>query len=308
MDKILEALNKLLPEDQISEVTTALEGILADTKKELEDEYNKNLEEAYGELSTEKEEAEKVAREGYRQAYEYITEQRNRMEIMKAEYDAAIEEGYEEAYQQILAERGKGENLEVDLHEEYEKKFNESKDYMVDKLDVFLRSKGKEIYEAARRDVVNDPAMVEHKVVLDRIVENVNGYITDEDRILATGSRLKDSQKSVDDLSGRVKILESRNIKLSMDNTKLNEAMKEAAELINESKEAVETGEKNVRTEKAKKATGRGEIVTEDVKVVAEHHNDDKGNKTDDDELVVEGLDQETLHEIQVLAGTRTND
>lgn len=311
MDKILEALSKLVPADQINEVSAAIAEMLEESKKELETEFNKNLEEAYAELSAEKEESEKVAKEGYRQAWEIITELRNRNEIMKAEYDAAIDEGYEEAYQAILAERGKNENIEVELHEEYEKRFNESKGYMVDKLDLFLRTKGKEIYEAARRDIINDPAMVEHKVTLDRIVENVSNYITDEDRVLATSARLDELKKSVEEANGRIRILEAKNIRLSSENNKLNEernklneAMKEAEALLTETKVV---GDKKERVEKAKSATGRGEIVTENVKVVGEAAAKDHAGDTDDD-VVVEGMDPDFVHQMQVLSGLKSND
>ncbi|RDJ35595.1 MAG: hypothetical protein DWQ19_12320 [Crenarchaeota archaeon] len=309
MDKITEALSKLLPEDQLQEVSAAVSEMLEKKKKELEAEMNSNLEEAYATLTAEKEETERVAKEGYRQAYDIISELRNRNEIMKSEYDTAIEEGYEEAYQAILAERGKNENIEVELHEEYEKRFNESKDYMVEKLDLFLRNKGKEIYEMARRDVMNDPTMAEHKVTLDKIVESVSNYISDEDRIMATSSRLEEAHKQVEELSGRVKILESKNIRLSRENTNLNEAMKEAAALITESKSHANDDEKKARIDEAKKVTGRGDVVTEDTKVVGEYSNDNKGNTTnDDDDVVVEGFDPDTLDQLAVLAGTKKSD
>lgn len=311
MDKILEALSKLLPAEQLNEVSAAIAEMLEESKNEvkaeLEAEFNKNLEEAYAELSSEKEESEKVAKEGYRQAWDIITELRNRNEIMKTEYDAAIEEGYEEAYQQILAERGKNENIEVELHEEYEKRFNESKGYMVDKLDLFLRNKGKEIYEMARRDIMNDPSMVEHKVTLDRIIESVSNYITDEDRVLATSSRLEEVKKAAEEANGRIRILEAKNIRLSTENNKLNEAIKQAAELITESKHVANVDEKKERVEKAKSAAGRGEVATENVKVVAEYANKDKAGDTDN-EVVVEGMNPEFLHDMQVLSGLKTND
>jgi hypothetical protein len=311
MDKILEALSKLLPAESLNEVSAAIAEMLEESKNEvkaeLEAEFNKNLEEAYAELSSEKEESEKVAKEGYRQAWDIITELRNRNEIMKTEYDSAIEEGYEEAYQQILAERGKNENIEVELHEEYEKRFNESKGYMVDKLDLFLRNKGKEIYEMARRDIMNDPSMVEHKVTLDRIVESVSNYITDEDRVLATSSRLEEMKKATEEANGRIRILEAKNIRLSTENNKLNEAIKQAAELITESKHVANVDEKKERVEKAKSAAGRGEVATENVKVVAEYANNKNAGDTDN-EVVVEGMNSDFLHDMQVLSGLKTND
>ncbi len=309
MDKILEALSKLLPEDQLKEVSSAIVEMIEETKVELETEFNKNLEEAYTELSEQLNESEKVAEDGYRQAWDFITDLRNRIEVMRAEYDAAIEEGYEEAYQAILAEKGKSENIETDLYEEYEKRFNESKGYVVDKLDLFLRNKGKEIYEMARRDIMNDPSMVEHKVVLEKIVESVSDYISDEDRILATSSRLDETKKNLEEAQGRIRMLEAKNIRLSTENNKLNETVKEAASLISEStKHAVEDNKK-ARAEKAKNVTGRGEVATDKVKVVAEYADDSKktGDNDNSDDTIIESIDPAQLHAMQVLAGTKQN-
>jgi rubrerythrin len=308
MDKILEALSKLLPEDQLKEVSSAIAEMVEETKAELEVEFNKNLEEAYTELSEQLVESEKVAEDGYRQAWDFITDLRNRIEVMRAEYDSAIEEGYEEAYQAILAEKGKNENIETDLYEEYEKRFNESKGFLVDKIDLFLRGKGKEIYEMARRDIMSDPSMVEHKVVLDNIVEQVSGYITDEDRILATSSRLDETKKNLEDAQGRIRMLEAKNIRLSTENNKLNETVKQAAELINESTKSAVEDSKKARVEKAKKVTGRGEVVTENTKVVSEFSNTPKTDNTDNgDDTLVESMDPAQLHAMQVLAGTKNN-
>jgi hypothetical protein len=53
MNKIKEALEKLLPADQIQEVSSAIEEMLKDAKSELETEFNSKLEEAYAEVSNE---------------------------------------------------------------------------------------------------------------------------------------------------------------------------------------------------------------------------------------------------------------
>ena len=46
MDKILEALSKLLPEDQVEEVTSAVGNMIDEAKAGIEAEYNTKLEEA----------------------------------------------------------------------------------------------------------------------------------------------------------------------------------------------------------------------------------------------------------------------
>jgi len=65
MDKILEALKKMLPENQINEVADAIKGMLKQAKVDVEKEYNSRLEEAYSELAKELTEAEKTAENGY---------------------------------------------------------------------------------------------------------------------------------------------------------------------------------------------------------------------------------------------------
>ena len=311
MDKILEALSKLLPEDQMKDISSAVEEMIKEAKTELEAEFNKNLEEAYASMAQELQEAEKVGEDGYRQSWDIITDLRNRLEMLRTEYDAALDEGYEEAYQAVLAEKGKNESLEAQLYEEYEKRFNEAKEYMVDKIDQFLRNKGKEVYEMARRDVMSDPSMVEHKVVLEKIVESVSDYITDEDRVMATSSKLAEMKKSVDDAAARIKMLEARNIRLSTDNNKLTEQVKQAAEIITESKKTGADESKKERVEKANNATGRGEVTNENVKVVGEYSNNNanaKGDSKNSDTTLVEALDPAFLHQMQVLAGTKVNE
>ena len=159
MDKIVEALKNLLPENEVNEVANAVGEILEQAKEKLEAEYNQKLEEAYAELTGELAEAEKIAEQGYEEAYAIIGDLRNRLEIQGQEYKDALEEGYEEAYQMLKAERAKNENLEVEMYEEYDQKLAEMKEYIVDKVDQFLQLKGHEIYEQARRDVLADPRL-----------------------------------------------------------------------------------------------------------------------------------------------------
>ena len=72
MDKITEALKKILPEDQISEVSKAVEDMMAGHYKSIETEFNTKLEEAYEQLSEERKQDTLVAEQGYQQAYEIV--------------------------------------------------------------------------------------------------------------------------------------------------------------------------------------------------------------------------------------------
>lgn len=284
MNKITEALGKLLPEDQIKDVTSAIEEMLGEAKQELEKEYNDKLEEAYSELSNELKESEKVAEEGYNEAYSIISELRNRLDVQGKEYEATLEEGYEEAYQMLVEERNKNKNLEVSLYEEYDKKLEEMKEYIVDKVDQFLQTKGQEIYEQAKQDLLNDPRFVEHKSTLDKIIDITSDYISDEDYANVSSAKLEEAKKSIDDLKGQVKLLEARSIRLSTENTKLNEAIREKESVLVEQAQNIEKAKKNSRkeemnerVEKSEEVSGRGQVVAGE-SIIAENNAADNFN------------------------------
>jgi hypothetical protein len=300
MNKILETLKGLLPEDQVKQIEAAVEETLAERDASLEKEYNAKLEEAYAELAKQVEKEKADAEEGYKEAYAIIEDLRNRQEIQRVEFEKAMEEGYEEAYQMILAERSKNEKLELEMFDSYDQKLQEMKEYMVDMIDQFLQSKTVEMYENARRDVLQDPAMVEHKLTLDRIVETVSEYITDEDFALATSKKLDDVTKAFEDAKAQQKILEARNIRLSMENKKLNETVKAKEDVITEQVVVQEKQEKKERVEKAQNATGRGQLnegfIPEPVTTEAVKEEEPKQSKL---------FDQAYLEAARALAGTK---
>jgi len=298
MDKITQALAKLLPEDQVKEVSEAVSAMLDEAKADLEAEFNDKLNEAYAELHETVKEKEGVAEEGYQQAYAVINELRNRLETQRAEFDAALEEGYEEAYQMLQQEKGKNDIVESDLYEEYNK-LAEMKEYIVDKVDQFLQYKGQEIYEQARRDVSNDPRMVEHKLTLDRVIDTVSDYISDEDFALATTSKLDEASKHLEELKGQMRILEARNIRLSTDNNKLNEAVRQQQDLLTEA-----TNSKKERAKKAENVQGRGQtVITEGEKIIREHQEGTEARKEEKKSTLTEGIDPEFLKQQRKLAG-----
>lgn len=296
MEKIVEALKKLLPESEVNEVSSAVQEMLDHAKADLEAEFNQKLEEAYAELSGEIVDAEKVAEQGYEEAYSIIADLRNRLEIQGEEYKSALEEGYEEAYQMLKQEKETNQKLEVEMYEEYDKKLVEMKEYIVDKVDQFLQLKGQEIYEQAKRDVINDPRMVEHKVALDKIVDITANYLSDEDFAAVSSSKLEETTKLVEEMKAQLRIMEARNIRVSTENTKLNEAVRQAQEVINESrtivartkKESV-VNEQKERTERATNVTGRGR--TEDGEVISEYASP-KNDAGMDQLLILSGLKQ----------------
>ena len=297
MDKITESLKNLIPQDQLNEVASAVKEMLSTAKEEMEQEYNSNLEEAYKQLTTDLEKAEKTAYQGYQEAYEIITDLRNRLESQKDEFDSALEEGYEEAYQMLLSERSKNKDIETSLYEEYDAKLAEMKNYIVEKVDQFLQQKGTEIYEQAKKDILSDPSLVEHKVVLSKIVDITSDYMKNEDVSFVTTNKINEATKQIEELRSQLRILEARSIRLSTENTKLNETVKKFNGMINESKVAAPVAaktkkaqvisEQNERVEKVKNASGRGHINTDNVQVIAEYN---AGNGANNELLVLSGV------------------
>jgi hypothetical protein len=304
MEKIVEALTKLLPEDAIKEVSEAVKTELEKAKQECEQEFSSKLEEAYAELSNELKETEQTALQGYQEAYAIIEDLRKRLEVQQTEFEASMEEGYEEAYQMLQTEKAKNENIEVEMYEQFNQKLSEMKEYMVDKVDAFLQFKGKELYESARREILNDPTTAEQKVVLDRVVECISDYISDEDYNNVVNSKLNNAQRQMEELKSQQKILEARNIRLSTENNKLNEAVRSAQQVITENTKV----EKQERIEKVKNAQGRGRTVN-DPELVAEWTQEKPVAKKDNvDTTLVESLDPEYLRQMQVLAGTKASE
>ena len=303
MDKIVEALSKLLPQDKVKDFTAAVSEHLSEARKEMEAEFNTKLQEAYSELSKELRESEKVAYEGYAVAGGIIQDLRQRLDTQRSEFETALEEGYEEAFQMLQAEKGKNSSLESELYEEYDKKLGEMKDYMVEKIDQFLQLKGQEIYEQARRDIINDPRMVEHKVTLDKIVNICGEYITDEDYALATSSKLEESNKAIQDLQGKVRLLEAKNIRVSTENNKLNEQVRDMNHTLTESNKHLVTEERKEKTKKSEKVQGSGNKVTD--RIIAEFTEPVKKNAEgkEPDMTLVESIDPAFLHAQKVLAG-----
>jgi len=304
MEKIVEALTKLLPEDAVTEVSEAVKVELEKAKQECEQEFNSKLEEAYAELSKELNSTEETALQGYQEAYSIIEDLRKRLEVQQKEFENSMEEGYEEAYQMLQSEKSKNESLEVEMYDQFNQKLSEMKEYMVDKIDAFLSYKGQELYENARREILNDPRMAEQKVVLDRVLECVSDYISDSDYTNLTNKKLSDAEKKIEEFKSQSKILEARNIRLSTENNKLNESVRKAEQVLNEQVKE----EKKERVEKAKNAQGRGRAVN-DPELVAEWSDNKSTEKKENvDTTLVENLDPEFLRQMQVLAGTKTNE
>lgn len=297
MDKILEALKKLVPAEEFAEVSKAVEDMLAEAKTELHNEFDEKLKEAYAEYSKEVSEAEATAEKGYKQAYAIIEDLTNRLELQKEEFERKLEEGYEEAYELIKKEQNKNESFENNLHEEFDNKLNEFKEFMVNKVDAYLEFVGDMMLDQAKKEVLNDPTQVEHKIALDKIIDIAADYLSDDDYSAVTSSKLDEATRVISDLRSQVKLLERKNLKLTNVNSELNEAVREKQQVITES-----TQEKNERTKKAENASGRGirKNAEDGLNVIKEWSNTPAKSK--DVDLISEE-DQHMIADMQRLAG-----
>lgn len=293
-EQTMQALAALLPEDIAKEVLSAVDALVENTREELQAEYSAKLEEAYAIVAEEKKKVEEEGYQGYSEAYQVICDLRDRLEVQREEFEQALEEGYEEAYQMLVVERQKTETVSEDLYEEYDRKIKEVKEFFVEKLDLFLSQKGEEFYEQAKRDVLNDPTMAEHKVALDKILEVATNYMSEEDYHFATSAKLEELTRTVSELQGQCKIVEAKNMRLATENNRLNEAVRHNAQVITEATRS----EQKERAKKAKTVEGRGRRNVDQVEVIAEHTNTKapaSGEDDDDDTRFVEQLGGEDI-------------
>jgi DNA anti-recombination protein RmuC len=295
MNKLYEALKKLLPADQVREVAQAVEAMVAEARQEIENEFNSKLNEAYEQISEELAANEATAETGYQQAYEIINGLQLRLEQQKEEFENAMEENYEEAYQMIKAEQSKNNKLELEMYDEMKAKLKQINEFYIDKVDAFLQLQNSEIYEAARKDILSDPRLVEHKVALDRIIDVVGNYVSAEDFNGTQSTKLAEASKAIEDLKGHLRVVEARNVRLSTQNNTLQEQVRRVTETLNESTKT----ERKERTRTDKNVSGRGSKVMNSDEIIAEFALPQP--KKSEDQTLVEN--NEVLNDLYVLAG-----
>lgn len=268
MDKITQALKKALPAEHVAEVTKAIEEMMAEYAARIEAEGQAKLDEAYEQLAEERKADEGVAEQGYQQAYQIISSLMTRLDEQREEFETALEEGFDEAFAELQKEKAKNQNLEVEIYEEADKKLQEMKTLMVDKLDQFLSIQESEIYEAAKRDVLSDPRVLEQRVAVEKMAEILSDYMSNDDISTIASSKIEEASKQIENLKGQVRILEAKNLRLSSQNNKLDTQVREAHEIITEASKVQRTE----RTNKTRIASGRGQrVVNETQQVVAEY-------------------------------------
>ena len=306
-DRVLEALASLVPDESREKVakvvTSLLDEAVADLRSQFESEYNTKLDEAYHIVAEEREKDWVIAEQGYKQAYDIIADLRARLGRQEDEFQGTLEEEYEKAYQMILTERKKNDDLQDTLYEEFDQRTQAIKEYMIDMADKFLGKMGEEYYEAARREALSDPCLAEHRVAFERVLDVAKDYLSDEDIMLNTNSKVEGLERKVESLEYGKRQIESKNMRLMTENSRIHEYLKETKKLI----ETNILTEQNARLEQASKVEGRGNTSAEPQRdvVIGETEADSAlttGSDTADDEP------QTITEQWQVLAGLKDND
>ncbi len=258
-DKILEAISGLIPEDVRDQVSAVMTTAIKEAVANLDKEYDDKLAEAYQELVAKRTDDQKIAEQGYAQAYEAITDLRNRLETQKQEFEKTLEEEYGKAYSMLQEERNKNESLADNLYEEYEGRLKEVKEWLIDRVDEFLAKKGEEYYEQARRDVLNDPYLAEHRAAFEKVLEVAADFISDDECMNKTSSKVEEMNRQVEHTKIQVRALESKNMKLMAENNQMKEYVHQTKELVKEHT----LNERHERVAKSKKVESRGQTVVE---------------------------------------------
>lgn len=296
MDRLTEALKNLLKPEEIKEVAKAVEEMIDEVKTQLDGDYQTKLEEAYTAHQQELKEAEETAHVGYSQAFEIIADQEARIDTMKREFQEAIDEGFGEAFTENEKLRAEKDGIEMELYKEFDQRLLEMQEFMVEKIDTFMTLQEGELYEMAFRKAMSDPRMMEHKVVLDKIVELISDRLGEEDFTAANASRLSEAFQQVEDLKAQLRIVEHKSFNLTRQNTKLVEQVRQAQDMINESTKI----ERKERASKRGTVSGRGQQTLVNETVVPEYQNNQVA-KQPEEQSVNETVDAGTR--ALVLAG-----
>ncbi len=219
----------------------------------------------------------------------------SRLDEQREEFETALEEGFEEAYSELTKEKARNQNLEVEIYEEADAKLQEMKNLMVDKLDQFLSLQESEIYESAKRDVLNDPRILEQRVAVEKMAELLSDYMGNEAVAGVTSSKLEEATKQIEALKGNLRIVEAKNVRLSSQNNKLGEQMREAHTIMTEATKVERTN----RVNKSRIASGRGQRVV-DEQIISEYAAP-TNTKSNNDQTLSEANDP--LNDLLVLSG-----
>lgn len=297
MNKIEEALKKLLPAEQVQEVLQAIQEQIDEGNSQLDAKYQANLNQAFEEAQKDIDETATTAYRGFEQAWAMIEDLQLRLEKMNEEWESAQDENHEEAWELLQAEMAKNNGIEEKVYQEANEKIRQVQEMFIEKIDEFMQVERQEIFEDAIRHIMSDPRRVEERVALEEIAQTAAKYLSHSDNFEAVSSKkLEETYKALEDLRANMRVLEQRNVRLSTQNTRLNDkvALQEAA--LNESTKV----ERKERANGAKNVSGRGQRVLGKEQVIAEYRAPQTSQQTDD-ETLVEGI--EVLDDTLYLAG-----
>lgn len=304
MDTITQALRKFLPAEHVAEVAKAVENVIAEQFSVMEQEFATKLENAYAQLTEEKEVVEATAFKGYQQAYEIIASLMNRLDEQAVEFEHTMNTEFGKAYSEIEKHKNKNNEIEDEVYDEFNKKLAEMKDIMVDKLDQFMSLQENELYEAAKREVLSDPRILEQRVAVEKMAEILSDYISNDQVAGVSSGKLEDAHKQIEDLKGKLRVIEGRNVNLKRKNEKLEEQVSEAHAVITEATKV----ERRERVNRRGIASGRGQrvvneqLINEFVAPTSQSNGSQELVEANDplnDLLVLSGLDEQFYESAQ---------
>lgn len=259
-------------------------------KAEMEAVYESKLAQVQSAFQEEMAAAERVAETGYAQAYEIITQLRNRLEDkgldssfpvpastdpavgiynpeiagltaarqvilelqakldrQRQEMEQQMESGFEEAYQMLQQERQKNQTLEVQLYEEYDDKLKDIKEYIVTKVDQFLRIKWEELTAAGDDRQAALLQSWRDAVPAAYLVESAINDRNDMATLVYEGKDIKpETTKPADErndkiaeLKAQMRILEAKNIRLNTQVKRLEEQVRQTSQIMVEQGESI---------------------------------------------------------------------
>lgn len=313
--RIMEAFQGLIPDEKKSVVEEAIKEFMTESEKKIREEYEKTLEESYAEWNTQLEQAreegklkaeetEKTAYEGYEQAREIIEQLNEKLQTQKDEFEAHMEREFSVAKAMIDEEKAKNDKIEEELYEAYSKQVEDLKEDLVNKIDAFLESKVVEISESVRKELKNDPDVLETKVAFDRIKDIVASCLTSNDIESSTAAQVESLEDTIANMQQEIKTLKAKTMRLTTENQKYVEELKVLSESNTENDESAEKrsqirkeAERMISEKNAQNVTGHGKVVDE---IITEKADGEK--KDANDNQIIEAV-QMTKAELRKLAG-----
>jgi len=142
------------------------------------------------------------------------------------------------------------------------------KETLIDKLDEFMSVQEPEMFEAAKREVLNDPTLVETRVAMKKVADIVADFRSQDDVNEFSNAKLEEACRTIDALKAQLRIVEARNVKLASKNSSLTEQVKDAEQVITEAAKV----ERKERMNRRGTASGRGKrVMQNDQEIISEY-------------------------------------